>query len=155
MVANMSKQTANMAGGSALVSPAWAGIGREHAQGTASRAEPRDLAAGRNRGIADPQAPDESDGFMAADAAVDVLTPSGFSRVPPPYKLLQVSPRESDPVRVILAAQIQLRRWRSLACCELSGQGVTWRLEPRQRILEIVAARDAMLQRIRGRRFRA
>ncbi|MCX7412702.1 MAG: hypothetical protein NTW36_04575 [Planctomycetia bacterium] len=99
--------------------------------------------------------PGEAAGFVAAEAAVDVLTPSGFSRVPPPYKLLRVSPRESDSVRVILAAQIQLRRWRSLACCELSGQGVSWRLEPRQRIHEIVAARDAMLLRIRGRRCRA
>ena len=104
--------------------------------------------------VSEPQGSAEAAGFMAAEAAVDVLAPYGFSRVPPPYALLRVSPRERDPVRVILAAQIQLRQWRSLDCCELSGQGVPWRLEPRQRILEIVAARDAMLQRIRGRQCR-
>ena len=103
----------------------------------------------------EPEVPGEAAGFMAADAAVDVQAPHGFSRVPPPYALLRVSPGERDPVRVILAAQIQLRRWRSLACCETPGADVTWRLEPRQRILDIVAARDAMLLRIRGRRCRA
>jgi hypothetical protein len=55
------------------------------------------------------------------------------------HRLLRVSADEHDPVMIILAAQIQLRRWR--------------RAEPgkspsriRQRIREITAARDLLLK---------
>jgi hypothetical protein len=56
-----------------------------------------------------------------------------------PHRVLRVPRHESDPVRIILAAQIQLRRWR--------------RSEPGQfpdriqrRIRAIVAARDALIE---------
>jgi hypothetical protein len=55
-----------------------------------------------------------------------------------PHRVLRVPRHETDPVRIILAAQIQLRRWR--------------RSEPgrspdriQQRIQAIVAARDALV----------
>ena len=55
-----------------------------------------------------------------------------------PHRVLRVPRQETDPVRIILAAQIQLRRWR--------------RSEPgrspdriQRRIRAIVAARDALI----------
>jgi len=54
------------------------------------------------------------------------------------HRLLRVSPHENDPVMIILAAQIQLRRWRRAE----PGQSPN---RIRQRIREITAARDSLL----------
>ena len=54
------------------------------------------------------------------------------------HRLLRVSPQESDPVMIILAAQIQLRRWRRAE----PGQSPS---RIRQRIRQITAARDSLL----------
>jgi hypothetical protein len=54
------------------------------------------------------------------------------------HRLLRVSPHEKDPVMIILAAQIQLRRWRRAE----PGQSPT---RIRQRIRKITAARDVLL----------
>jgi len=62
----------------------------------------------------------------------------GRAKLRLPHRLLRVSPHETDPVMIILAAQIQLRRLR--------------RTEPghspdriRRKIRDISAARDALL----------
>jgi len=56
----------------------------------------------------------------------------------PPHRLLRISRHETDPVRIILAAHIQLRRWRRAE----SGQQPD-RIQ--RRIQEIVAAREALI----------
>ena len=56
----------------------------------------------------------------------------------PPHRLLRISRHETDPVRIILAAHIQLRRWRR---SEL-GQSPD-RIQ--RRIQAIVAAREALI----------
>lgn len=58
-----------------------------------------------------------------------------------PHRVLRVSRHETDPVRIILAAQIQLRRWR------LADSGTT-PCVARQRIRQIVAARDELIGRV-------
>ena len=55
-----------------------------------------------------------------------------------PHRLLRISRHETDPVRIILAAHIQLRRWRR---SEL-GQPPD-RIQ--RRIQAIVAAREALI----------
>ena len=55
-----------------------------------------------------------------------------------PHRVLRISRRETDPVQIILAAQIQLRRWRR-------GEMGETPLQSRQRIREIVAARDSLI----------
>jgi hypothetical protein len=55
-----------------------------------------------------------------------------------PHRLLRVSRHETDPVRIILAAHIQLRRWRRP---EL-GQSPD---RVQRRIRAIVAAREALI----------
>jgi len=52
--------------------------------------------------------------------------------------VLQISRDESDMERIILAAQIQLRRWRQDELTHTSFRS-------QQRIRQIIAARDAML----------
>ncbi len=54
------------------------------------------------------------------------------------HRLLRVSPHENDPVMIILAAQIQLRRWRRAE----PGQSPS---RIRERIRRITAARDSLL----------
>lgn len=58
---------------------------------------------------------------------------------PGPHRILMLPPAVNDPVRIILAAQIQLRRWRSaetgLAPAALQN-----------RIREIITARETLLQ---------
>ena len=55
-----------------------------------------------------------------------------------PHHVLQISRDESDMERIILAAQIQLRRWRQDELAHTSFRS-------QQRIRQIIAARDAML----------
>jgi len=52
--------------------------------------------------------------------------------------VLQIGRHETDTLRIILAAQIQLRRWRRVE----PGRQSTCRL---QRIREIIAARELLL----------
>ena len=55
-----------------------------------------------------------------------------------PHRVLRVPRHETDPVRIILAAQIQLRRWRRSETGQSSDR-------IQQRIQAIVAARDALV----------
>lgn len=55
-----------------------------------------------------------------------------------PHRVLRISRGETDPVQIILAAQIQLRRWRR-------GELGEKPLRIRQRIREIIAARDSLM----------
>jgi hypothetical protein len=55
-----------------------------------------------------------------------------------PHRVLGISRCETDPVQIILAAQIHLRRWRR------SEPGKT-RLKIRQRIHAIISARDSLM----------
>jgi len=58
--------------------------------------------------------------------------------------VLQIDQREADTVRIILAAQIQLRRWRRVE----PGPQPAGSL---QRIREIIAARESLLAQAVGR----
>ncbi len=61
--------------------------------------------------------------------------------------MLRISRHEKDPVQIILAAQIQLRRWRrqdSLA--EQAASQAASQAKTRQRIKEIIAARESLLR---------
>jgi hypothetical protein len=62
----------------------------------------------------------------------------------PPHRVLGLRPDEADPLRIIVAAQIRLRRWRRVG---------TAREAARSEVQRIVAAREALLQRIYGRRL--
>ena len=55
-----------------------------------------------------------------------------------PHRVLRVPRHETDPVRIILAAQIQLRRWRRSEPGQSSDR-------TQRRIQAIVAARDALV----------
>lgn len=55
-----------------------------------------------------------------------------------PHRVLRISRGETDPVQIILAAQIQLRRWRR-------GEPGETPLRIRQRIRQIIAARDSLM----------
>lgn len=57
-----------------------------------------------------------------------------------PHRVLGISRHETDPVQIILAAQIRLRRWRRIDPAEMSVQR-------RRRVDEILGAREAMMQR--------
>jgi hypothetical protein len=56
-----------------------------------------------------------------------------------PHRVLRVPRHETDPVRIILAAQIQLRRWRQAEPGRTPSR-------IRQRIRTIVAARDELIR---------
>lgn len=56
-----------------------------------------------------------------------------------PHRVLGISRHETDPVQIILAAQIRLRRWRRI---DPAAMAVV-----RRRVDEIVNAREAMMQR--------
>lgn len=60
-----------------------------------------------------------------------------------PHRVLMLPPTVSDPVRIILAAQIQLRRWRQ-------PQADVTPAVVQRRVREIVAAREALLARGRA-----
>ncbi len=64
---------------------------------------------------------------------------SAASAAVEPHRVLGISRHETDPVQIILAAQIRLRRWRRIDQAEISVQ--------RRRVDEIVGAREAMMQR--------
>lgn len=59
---------------------------------------------------------------------------------PEPHRVLGISRHETDPVQIILAAQIRLRRWRRLDPAAMPAQR-------RRRVHEIVGAREAMMRR--------
>ena len=58
---------------------------------------------------------------------------------PNPHRVLQISRHETDTLRIILAAQIQLRRWRR-------GEPGHTSFKSLERIRQIVAARDSLLE---------
>lgn len=75
----------------------------------------------------------------------------GAARLRPPHEVLGLSPREEDAVRVIEVSQLMLRRWRraplgidDVPLIKIDG-------DVRNRIKEIVAARQAMLEQICSR----
>lgn len=75
----------------------------------------------------------------------------GAARLRPPHKVLGLSPHEEDAVRVIEVSRLMLRRWRraplgidDVPLVKIDG-------EVRNRIKEIVAARQAMLEKIYAR----
>ncbi len=57
--------------------------------------------------------------------------------------ILGLEPGETDPVRIILAAQLRLRR------CRRDQRGGGWRPPPAE-IRQIVAARDSLLRQAVG-----
>jgi len=59
-------------------------------------------------------------------------------RPPQPHRVLQIDQQETDTLRIILAAQIQLRRWRR-------GEPDRPSFRSLQRIRAIVAARESLL----------
>jgi|LakMenE01Jun11ns_1017448.scaffolds.fasta_scaffold9898270_2 hypothetical protein len=61
-----------------------------------------------------------------------------------PHRVLRISRNETDPVQIILAAHVQLRRWRRSELGEPA-------LRSRRRIHEILAARDALVMRVARR----
>ncbi len=76
---------------------------------------------------------------------------TGAARLRPPHEVLGLSPREEDAVRVIEVSQLMLRRWRraplgidDVPLVKIDG-------DVRNRIKEIVAARQAMLEQICSR----
>lgn len=81
----------------------------------------------------------DDDGLAARSAPLGRAVRGGHwsSRA---HRVLGLSPEERDPVTIILAAQIRLRRWRR--CKEPAGEAA---LET-ERVRVIVRARDAMLQ---------
>ena len=66
-----------------------------------------------------------------------------------PHQALQISQYERDPVQIIQAAQIQLRRWRwALPPTAPAGKAeAKAELVGGQRVREIVTAREMMLRR--------
>lgn len=68
-----------------------------------------------------------------------------------PHRVLRISRYEKDPVRIILAAQIQLRRWRrqdslaEQAASQAKSQAAS-QAKTRQCIREIIAARESLLR---------
>jgi len=66
-----------------------------------------------------------------------------------PHKVLGLAAREEDAVRVIEVAHLMLRRWRRVSSGEgLPGPGPASEAEATNRIRQILAARQAMLERI-------
>jgi len=76
-----------------------------------------------------------------------------------PHRVLRISRHEKDPVQIILAAQIQLRRWRrqdslaeqaaSQAASQAKSQAKSQaasQSKTRQCIEEIIAARESLLR---------
>jgi hypothetical protein len=76
--------------------------------------------------------------FAGNSRLPEALGPVSRGRHRLPHRLLRVSRTETDPVMIILAAQIQLRRLRRSE----PGQSPS---EIRRRIREIAAARDTLL----------
>lgn len=77
--------------------------------------------------------------------------PTGRRRRPKPHEVLGLSARERDPVRVIEVAQTLLHQWRRIPHADPGGNAGC-EAEARSRIRQIIAAREAMLERIHARR---
>jgi hypothetical protein len=75
----------------------------------------------------------------------------GAARLRPPHEVLGLSPREEDAVRVIEVSQLLLRRWRRAPLGIDDLPPVKTTDDVRNRIKEIVAARQAMLEQICSR----
>jgi len=72
----------------------------------------------------------------------------GAARLRPPHEVLGLSPREEDAVRVIEVSRLMLRRWRRAPLGIDGVPPVKIDGDVRNRIKEIVAARQAMLKQI-------
>jgi len=57
------------------------------------------------------------------------------------HRILRLPPQETDPVQIIAAAYVQLRRWRS-------GESEVSASERQRRVRLIIVARDAMLRHV-------
>lgn len=64
--------------------------------------------------------------------------PNAAASPDPAHAILRLSPAVSDPVRIIQAAQIQLRRWRQAAQL---APAAAWK----EHVGEIITARDTLL----------
>jgi hypothetical protein len=73
------------------------------------------------------------------------------SRPRQPHEVLGLSPREEDAVRVIEVSQMMLRRWRRAPLGLDDVPRIRIDGDARNRIQEIIAARQAMLERIYAR----
>lgn len=71
-------------------------------------------------------------------------------RRPQPHQVLGLSSREADAVRVIEVAQMLLHQWRQIPLAEPGGSDGRAG-EARERIRQIIAAREKMLERIHAR----
>jgi hypothetical protein len=60
----------------------------------------------------------------------------------PPHRVLGLRATEADPLRIIIAAQIRLRRWRRMGSSQQAA---------RSEVQKIVAAREELLRRGYGR----
>ena len=76
--------------------------------------------------------------FKASEGLAD--QPAARARLQP-HRVLRISRNETDPVQIILAAHVQLRRWRRSERGEMA-------LRIRRRIYEILAARDVLVMRV-------
>jgi len=63
--------------------------------------------------------------------------------------MLEIAPSEADPVAIIAAAQLKLRRWRRMSLAADSESAAIHSRQAWQRIRDIIEARDAMLERRR------
>jgi hypothetical protein len=70
--------------------------------------------------------------------------PRAGADIGPPHRVLGLRADEADPLRIIVAAQIRLRRWRRVGSSREAA---------RSEVQKIVAAREALLQRTYGRRL--
>ena len=66
-----------------------------------------------------------------------------------PLSMLEIAPCEADPVTIIAAAQLKLRRWRRMSLAADADSATLHSREAWQRIRDIIEARDAMLDRRR------
>jgi hypothetical protein len=62
-----------------------------------------------------------------------------------PLSMLEIAPCEADPVTIIAAAQLKLRRWRRVSLAAESDAAAPRAREAWQRIREIIEARDTLL----------
>ena len=61
-------------------------------------------------------------------------------------EMLEIAQSEADPVAIIAAAQLKLRRWRRMSLAADSESATLHSREAWQRIRDIIEARDAMLE---------
>jgi len=78
-----------------------------------------------------------------SDRAYETLCPSRLE----PHRVLRIPKHEVDTLRIIFAAQVQLRQWRQLNSAEVPAI-------LQQRVHQIVVARQTMVQRVLQQKMR-